>query len=491
MATKRIEAVSPADNERPTILVVDDEPGVLKAIQRLLKSDYQVVLASEPESALEVLKNQPVAVLLADQRMPEMSGVELLEAARNIQPHTMRILLTGYADIDATIAAVNQGQIFYYMTKPYEPQELRLIIQRAVEQYRLREENARLLQELQEANRRLQEENQLLQKEMAETFRFDEIIGNSPAMQRVFQLLKKVIPTDTTVLIQGETGTGKELIARAIHFNSPRRHRLFVSQNCAAVPEGLLESELFGYVKGAFTGATRDKKGLFQLADGGTIFLDEIGETSLEFQKRLLRVLQEREVHPLGADYSIKVDVRIIAATNRDLLQAIRERRFREDLYYRLNVFPITLPPLRERREDIPLLAQHFLKKYALKTGKRIQGLDASAIHVLQDYPFPGNVRELENIIQRAVVLADDNEMLTADHFRYLLGKSPVPEAVTGQTPEWAGMSLRQRIEEVERFYIQETLRRVGGNISQAAQLLGLSRLGLYKKLTRYGIQVD
>ncbi len=491
MATKRIEAVSPADNERPTILVVDDEPGVLKAIQRLLKSDYQVVLASKPESALEVLKKQPVAVLLADQRMPEMSGVELLEAARNIQPHTMRILLTGYADIDATIAAVNQGQIFYYMTKPYEPQELRLIIQRAVEQYRLREENARLLQELQEANRRLQEENQLLQKEMAETFRFDEIIGSSPAMQQVFQLLKKVIPTDTTVLIQGETGTGKELIARAIHFNSPRRHRLFVSQNCAAVPEGLLESELFGYIKGAFTGATKDKKGLFQLADGGTIFLDEIGETSLEFQKRLLRVLQEREVHPLGADYAIKVDVRIIAATNRDLLQAIRERRFREDLYYRLNVFPITLPPLRERREDIPLLAQHFLKKYALKTGKRIQGLDASAIHVLQDYPFPGNVRELENIIQRAVVLADDNEMLTADHFRYLLGKSPVPEAVTVQTPEWAGMSLRQRIEEVERFYIQETLRRVGGNISQAAQLLGLSRLGLYKKLTRYGIQVD
>ncbi len=485
--TKRPDAAT----QRATILVVDDEPGVLKAIQRILKQDYHVVLASEASSALEVLKSQPVAVILADQRMPGMSGVELLEAARSIQPNAMRILITGYADIDATIAAVNQGQIFYYITKPYEPRDLRLIIQRAVEQYRLREENERLLRELQEANRRLQEENRLLHREMEDTYRFDEIIGRSPAMQRVFQMLKKVIPTDTTVLIQGETGTGKELIARAIHFNSPRRHRLFVSQNCAAVPEGLLESELFGHVKGAFTGATRDKKGLFQLADGGTIFLDEIGETSLEFQKRLLRVLQEGEVHPVGAEYSVTVNVRVIAATNRDLQEAIRQGRFREDLYYRLNVFPIVLPPLRERREDIPLLAQHFLKKYSMKTGKRLRGLAESAIRVLQEYPFPGNVRELENIIQRAVVLADENELLTAEHFQYLLDSAPVPAAVSADAAEWSGLSLRQRVEEVERFYIQEALRQAGGNISRAAQLLGLSRLGLYKKLDRYGIQVD
>ena len=479
---------SPA--RRPVVLVVDDEPGVLRAIERILKREFDVILASEGQSALAVLQREPVAVILADQRMPGMSGVELLERAREIRPEALRILITGYADIEATIAAVNRGQIFYYINKPYEPEELRLIVRRAAEQYRLQQENRRLMEELQKANEQLKRENVILHREMESNYTFTEIVGQSPAMQKVFRLLKKVIPTDTTVLIQGETGTGKELVARAIHFNSPRRKKLFVSQNCAAVPETLLESELFGHVKGAFTGAHQDKKGLFLQADGGTIFLDEIGETSLEFQKRLLRVLQEGEVHPVGAEYTVKVDVRVIAATNRDLQQAIREGRFREDLFYRLNVFPIVLPPLRERREDIPLLARHFLQKYMLKTGKQLRGLDKSALAVLESYPFPGNVRELENIIQRAVVLADEGELLTAEHFRYLLA-APSFEETAQEISEQEEIPLKQRVEEVERFYIQEALRRYGGNISRAAQALGLSRLGLYKKMERYGIHLE
>ncbi len=479
---------SPA--RRPVVLVVDDEPGVLRAIERILKREFDVILASEGQSALAVLQREPVAVILADQRMPGMSGVELLERAREIRPEALRILITGYADIEATIAAVNRGQIFYYINKPYEPEELRLIVRRAAEQYHLQQENRRLMEELQKANERLKRENVILHREMESNYTFTEIVGQSPAMQKVFRLLKKVIPTDTTVLIQGETGTGKELVARAIHFNSPRRKKLFVSQNCAAIPETLLESELFGHVKGAFTGAHQDKKGLFLQADGGTIFLDEIGETSLEFQKRLLRVLQEGEIHPVGAEYTVKVDVRVIAATNRDLQQAIREGRFREDLFYRLNVFPIVLPPLRERREDIPLLARHFLQKYMLKTGKQLRGLDKSALAVLESYPFPGNVRELENIIQRAVVLADEGELLTAEHFRYLLAV-PSFEETAQEISEQEEIPLKQRVEEVERFYIQETLRRYGGNISRAAQALGLSRLGLYKKMERYGIHLE
>ncbi len=491
MAVKSQHPFPEAQNQPlPVVLVVDDEPGVLRAIERILKREFRVILASEGISALEVLRREPVAVLLADQRMPGMSGVEVLEKAREIRPETVRILITGYADIEATIAAVNRGQIFYYINKPYEPEELRLIVRRAAEQHQLRQENQRLLEALQEANQKLQQENLLLHREMEMNYSFAELVGQSPAMQQVFRLLKKVIPTDATVLIQGETGTGKELVARAIHFNGPRRKKLFVSQNCAAVPDTLLESELFGHVKGAFTGAHQDKKGLFLQADGGTIFLDEIGETSLEFQKRLLRVLQEGEVHPVGADYTVTVDVRIIAATNRDLQQAIREGRFREDLFYRLNVFPIVLPPLRERREDIPLLANHFLQKYMLKSGKRLRGLDASAIKILESYPFPGNVRELENIIQRAVVLADENELLTADHFQYLLGKSNKTRPETTALPSGQkDIPLKQRIEEVERFYIQETLKKYGGNISRAAAALGLSRLGLYKKMERYGIR--
>jgi len=477
--------------DRPSVLVVDDEQASLNAIYRTLRKEFEVVLSLNAQSALEVLRSQEVAVILTDQRMPEMTGIELLKSARQIQPDALRILITGYADIEATIQAINEGQVFYYINKPWEPEELRLIIRRATEQYALRRENQRLLRELEIANQRLQAENVILHQEVEKQYVFENIIGNSPAMQKVFQLMKKVIPTDTTVLLTGETGTGKELIARAIHYNGLRKDNLFVAQNCAALPETLLESELFGHVKGAFTGATTDKKGLFDLANGGTIFLDEIGDTSPEMQKRLLRVLQEGEIHPVGSEKTIKVDVRIISATNQDLQKAVREGRFREDLFYRLNVFPIHLPALRERREDIPLLVNHFVEKYARKMGKKIEGITARALSKLMTEDFPGNVRQLENLIERAVTLADDGERIDL----HLLDVGWDSREKKFGFGEYLLLSEEQSLKEViaalEREMIQNTLKKFRGNVSQSARALGLSRLGLQKKLRRLQIKAE
>jgi len=315
---------------------------------------------------------------------------------------------------------------------------------------------------------------------------FQNIIGQSKAMQEVFRLMRKIIPTDTTILLLGETGTGKELIARAIHYNGPRKDKLFVAQNCAALPDTLLESELFGHVKGAFTGAITEKKGLFEIADGGTIFLDEIGDTSPALQQRLLRVLQEGEIRRLGDDRVIKVDVRIISATNKDLQEKMREGSFREDLYYRLNVFPIRVPPLRERREDIPLLANHFLKKYCKKLGKNIPGFDKEALNLLMAAPFPGNVRELENEIQRAVALVDEGQPITADILSENIrgGQSSVVSILKKSG------SLRELTESIEKYMIVEALKKNNGNITHTAQSLGLSRVGLQKKIHRYGLAI-
>jgi len=466
------------------ILIVDDEIASLHAIRRVLRRDYQLLLFRDGQSALEQLRQQKVEVVMADQRMPDMSGVDVLQHARRIQPEAVRILITGYSDIEATIRAINDGQIFYYIHKPWEPEELRLIIRRAVEYHRLQAQNRQLLEELQKANEQLRQENVVLHRELEQEYVFNNIVGQSPAMKRVFHLMKKVIPTDATVLIWGETGTGKELIARAIHFNGPRRNNMFVSQNCAALPDTLLESELFGHVKGAFTGATKDKRGLFEVANGGTIFLDEIGETSPEFQKRLLRVLQDGEIHPVGSEKTIRVNVRIISATNKDLYQAMRDGRFREDLYYRLNVFPIHLPALRERRDDIPLLVQHFIRKYARKMGKRVRGIEPSALEQLMDYDFPGNVRELENMIERAIVLLDDGELITSEY----LDIPAHPPALFNNGTEYNRFSLRKKVMELERLLIHQVLAKNMGNVSRAAKELELSRLGLLKKLQRYNI---
>ena len=350
-------------NIRRKILIVDDEPSVLNSLKRTLRKEHDVILSQDGFSAIQVLNKQEIAVIIADQRMPKMNGVTLLEKAMEIQPDTARILVTGYSDIQAVIDAINEGNVYYYIHKPWEPEDVRLIIRQAIDRYNLIQTNRSLVAEIEETNRRLSDENLLLTQDAEKRYSFDQIIGESPIMNDVFILMRKVIPTDTTVLILGETGTGKELVARAIHTNGSRKTGMFVPQNCAALPDTLLESALFGHKKGAFTDAVSDKKGLFQMADGGTIFLDEITDTSKAFQQRLLRVLQEGEIHPLGSDKAVKVDVRVISASQKDLGEEVKQGRFRADLFYRLNVFPVTLPTLRERHSDIPILIEHFLKK--------------------------------------------------------------------------------------------------------------------------------
>ena len=475
-------------NNRPTIMVIDDEQSSLNAVHRTLRRQYEVLLSLNGVSALELLKQNEVVVIIADQRMPEMSGVEFFQRALEIRPEAIRILLTGYTDIEAIIRAVNEANIFYYIHKPWEPDELRMIVQRAVEQYQLKQENKRLLEELKKANEKLRTENILLHREVERQYTFENIVGNSAAMQKVFQLMRKVIPTDTTVLLIGETGTGKELVARAIHYNGPRKDRVFVAQNCGALPDSLLESLLFGHVKGAFTGATADKKGLFELADGGTIFLDEITDTSPAMQQRLLRVLQEGEIHPVGSEKTIKVDVRIISATNRNIEEAVQEGKFREDLFYRLNVFPIHIPPLRERREDIPLLVDYFLQKYMQKMGKHNLRLSSEALSLLMAAELPGNVRQLENLIERAVTLAEDNMTISPDLFQLKFPRLRTARGEGDFTATHPSRTLKEITESMERFYIIQALQEHHGNITRVAQKLGLSRLGLHKKMQRFRI---
>lgn len=471
----------------PTILIVDDEQHILNSINRTLRHDYNVILSLDGKSALQVLREQEVAAILADQRMPGLSGSEFFRQAIKIQPDTTRVLITGYADIEAVIQAVNDGQIYYYIEKPWEPEDLKLVMTRAVERYQLIKKNKELLHELEIANQQLSNENIVLKKDVEQKYNFSNIIGESKAMQDVYDLMKKVIPTDTTVYISGETGTGKELVARAIHFNGPRKDKLFAAQNCAALPDTLLESALFGHKKGSFTDATADKKGLFEVADGGTVFLDELSDTSPALQQRLLRVIQEGEFQAVGSNKTIKVDVRILSATNKDLLSLVQAGKFREDLYYRLNVFPIVVPPLRERMDDIPLLANYFLNKYMIQAGKDINGFSEDSLQYLLSNKYPGNVRELENIIQRAVILAGNEQTLSLNHLQTEWeGSQPIIGAITDLQSEIQSSSLPKLVIEFEKIYISQALKSNQGNISKTARDLGLSRAGLYKKLKRY-----
>ncbi|MGH1364522.1 MAG: sigma-54-dependent transcriptional regulator [Calditrichia bacterium] len=475
----------------PNLLAVDDEQSSLNAIKRTLRRDFNITLAKNGHAALEAMRTNEFAVILADQRMPEMTGVEFFKKAIERQPAAMRILITGYSDAEAMIHAINEGQIFYYVHKPWEPDELSLIVHRAADQYRLMSENAHLLEELADANKRLTEENTILHKEVEKNYSFENIIGDSPAINRVFTLLKKAIPTPITVMLMGETGTGKELIARSIHYNGPRQNKVFMAQNCGALPETLLESQLFGHVKGAFTGASADKKGIFEIADGGTVFLDEVADTSLAMQQRLLRVLQEGEITPVGSEKTMNVDVRIVSAANRDLEEEIKAGKFREDLYYRLNVFPIRIPPLRERREDISLLANFFMEKYARKLGKTNVTLAPATVSELMTLDFPGNVRQLENIMERAVTLTDDDGNVTPDLLLIdglTRSKAPVIPTMPDENDE---RSLKEIVDELESVYIIRTLGAMKGNISRAAEKLGLSRLGLHKKMQRFGIDAS
>jgi two-component system response regulator HupR/HoxA len=469
------------------ILIVDDQVEILNSLRRLLNRDYEIFTALGGKEGLDILRDQDVAVILSDQRMPEMDGVTFLNESIALRPNAVRLMITGYADIEATIGAVNKGNIYQYITKPFEPDELKKILSDAVQKYKTAREKEQLQQQLLEKNKELADTNLQLAKQVEEQLQIGNFIGNSPPMLRVLKLVKKVVNTPTTVLILGETGTGKEMLAKIIHFNSNRKLGMFVAQNCGAIPDTLLQSELFGHVKGSFTGAIKDKKGLFEEADKGTIFLDEIGDTSPALQLGLLRVLQEGEIKPVGSNETRKVDVRVIAATNRDLLNEVKEGRFREDLYYRLSVFPIVLPPLRDRKEDIPDLVHFFLDKYAKRIGKNIKNVDNRTFEILNKFSFPGNIRELENEIERMVTLADDNSTLTAD----LLSPRLKETDYSNMFVDNDGSNLKEAVEKLEIKMITRALNKTHGNILKAAKDLGISRVGLHKMLKRYEISAE
>ncbi len=472
-----------------TILVVDDEPAILESIEFTLGDDYRVLSAKNGREGVALLEREEVALVIADQVMPEMSGADFLQRAVELQPRAVRILLTGYADVNAIIHAINEGRIYRYIQKPWDPDQLRLDVKHALESYRLTSENAQLASALQAANERLRAENLYLRRQAQRDHGFDQIIGASPAMQRVFDVMQKVAQTDATVLITGETGTGKDLVARAIHYAGSRKERRFVAQNCGALPDTLLESELFGHKRGAFTGAHADKKGLFEVADGGTIFLDEIAETEPGMQVRLLRVLQDGELRPLGSSETRHVDVRIIAATNRDIRKLVETGRFREDLYYRLRVVEIRLPSLRERREDIPALAHHFLDVANKKMNRALEGFTNAAMDRLCAHLWQGNVRELENELQRTVALAGSeqrvSEEMLSEHVR---GPSPAQAAKGIVLP--AESDLNRAVDALKAAMIQEAMA-TAGNLTRAAQKLGIPRQSLQKMLKRLELRTE
>jgi two-component system response regulator HupR/HoxA len=458
------------------ILVVDDESDILRAFELSYGDDFTVLTAEGGTRALDVLAQEDVSVIVSDQRMPGMDGSEFLERSMSVRPESVRIVLTGYTDIDALVRAVNRSRIYRYLSKPWDDEEMRTALTRAIELFNLTRENARLVDELKRVNERLTVENAYLRKAKVAAGR---IVGDSPAMREVLDLVEKVAAHPTTVLVQGETGTGKELVARAIHDTSPRRDRLFVAVNCAALSEGILESELFGHKRGSFTGAVADKKGLFEVADGGTLFLDEISETTPGLQAKLLRVLQEGEIRPVGDTRDRKVDVRIVAATNRKLEDEVKAGRFRDDLYYRLRVFPIRLPPLRDRLEDLPALATHLASRIATQVRKPVGAPTPETIAALQRYGFPGNVRELENELERAILLAEPGAPLTED----LLSDHVLADAQAG-----APSVLQSRTDGFEREQILAAIARSGGVKTRAAEELGITYRGLLKKMRRLGM---
>jgi two-component system response regulator HupR/HoxA len=457
-----------------TILVVDDEPRVLDALEAILAAEFRVLRAGSGAQALELLPGADVAVIVTDYRMPGMTGVEFLRRSQDISPDAVRIVLTAYTDVDSLMEAINTGRIYHFVPKPWDPNELLLVVRRAAERHLLAADNARLRDELELALNTLRREAAATRER---PLSFEGLVGVDTGLRPAVSLARKVLDTDTTVLLLGETGTGKELFARLIHDNGPRRNARFVAQNCGALPESLLESELFGHARGAFTGATGDRKGLFEEADGGTVFLDEIGDTSPGMQLRLLRVLQDGEIRRLGTQTSRKVDVRVLAATNADLEAEVAAGRFRRDLYYRLNVFPIRLPALRERIEDVPILADHFLKIYRERARRAVPSIAPEAVRALRAYPFPGNVRELENEIERAVALADTGLPIGLEHLSDRIRRLP-------DVPAETRLTLGDAIEQLKRQMIEDALRECGSK-TRAAERLGLTRQSLQQMLRR------
>jgi DNA-binding NtrC family response regulator len=457
-------------NRQINILLVDDEEPIREAMLLLLKAaDYRITACASGQEALQILANEQFDIIITDLFLPDITGIDILTKAKGLFPSLEVILITGHASAETAVRAMKEGA-FDYITKPLNFEELRMILAKAVEKQRLLSENV------------------YLKKQLRDKFEFTNIIGNSPAMQKVFSRITRVIKTDSTILILGESGTGKELIAKAIHSNGPRRDKPFIAVHCGAIPENLLESELFGHTKGAFTGALRDKIGKFEAANHGTIFLDEIATLPMHLQIKLLRVLQEQEVERIGSNRPIKLDVRIISACNVDLDEEVKKGNFRDDLFYRLNVIPVTLPPLRERVEDILPLVRHFLAKYCTEMNRPFMTIAKEVLMALEIYKWPGNVRELENVVERTVALTEGDQITLSDLpsniTRAYSEQEEIPTRITSR-----GVDLVKVLSEIERKMITDALSLSEGVKARAALLLNLNRTTLVEKMRRLGME--
>jgi DNA-binding NtrC family response regulator len=446
------------------ILVVDDEEIMRDSLHAWLQEDgFHVETLGDGKRALETVRRQVYDAILLDLKLPDMDGLEILKECKKYQPNTPVLIITAYGSVDSAIEAMKQGASDY-ITKPFNPEEVSLALHHIVDDLAIRRENI------------------YLKLKLEKSYDHRGIISKSHKMERIFDLISNIADTRSTVLIQGESGTGKELIARAIHYGSNRAHHPFISVSCAALVDSLLESELFGHEKGAFTDAKTLKRGKFELADGGSLFLDEVGEISPKLQLNLLRVLQEREFHRVGGEEPIRVDVRIIAATNRNIDEAVREGRFREDLYYRLNVISIQIPPLRDRKEDVPPLVEHFIEKFNMESGKKVESVSEEALQLLLEHDWPGNVRELENVVERAVIINKGGVILPGD----------LPPHLSSPTGENLSVPFVQStLQEVERLHILRTLNENEWNIQRSARVLGIDRSTLYAKIKRYDLTPD
>jgi DNA-binding NtrC family response regulator len=457
------------------VLIVDDEDIVVRSCQRILADcGFEIDTVSDGWEALRRVEAHDYEIIILDIMMPKIDGLEVLQHVKERHPDTDVIMITGLSQIQTAVQSMKLGA-FDYLSKPFDPEELRHVVDRALERQRLLAQNRQL------------------KREVSTKYRFDSIVGASAAMQKVYQLIAKCAPTSSTVLITGESGTGKEMIARAVHHNSLRAEQAFVAVDCNTLSEHLLESELFGHVRGAFTGAVANKRGVFEAAHHGTLFIDELGNLPLALQAKLLRVIQEREFRPVGSNAAQKVDVRIVAATNLDLKAMVAEHRFREDLYYRVNVFPIHSPPLRERREDIPALALHFLKQFCTELERPLAQLSQGAMSLLMHHDWPGNVRELENTLQRAVILASDDTIRQA-HLADLVGAEPRRDLEVPRTSDDLKRIKKQvrekSVEDIERLFVEETLKRNHSNVTRSAEETGMQRANFQALMKKHGIRV-
>ncbi len=478
-------------DSKPSILVVDDEQRSLESIERILGDRFDVFTANNTDDAMHILQEQWVQVLLCDQRMPDMTGVEFSEKVRDEYPDVIRMIISGYTEAGDIIDAVNKGGIYQYITKPWHPDELILKLDNAVKLFRLQRENEQLAVELKLKPDTIEQAMIEKRRVLKARYNWDQGIVRSPEspMNDVCDLIRNVAPFDVNVLLSGESGTGKELCARALHYNSLRQDKPFIAENCGALPDELLESELFGHKRGAFTSAVEDHVGLFERADGGTIFLDEIGETSAAFQVKLLRVLQEGEIRPVGSNQRRPISVRVIAATNRDLEEDVRQGKFRMDLFYRLATFQIAVPPLCERKQDIVPLAIAILNQTMEQLGKRVKGISDEALKCFEAYRWPGNVREMQNEIKRMLVLAKDDYLGSDLVTPQILHATPEESAADMELLTGMEGTLKERIEALEARILKETLMRHRWNKTQTALELGLSRVGLRNKMERYGLK--